>query len=234
MGKGPLHRENRGLGEAGFAVAEANTPVCSLGKFMADYAKAWDVVHAPLMKELGMPSVRPTNFARDPASRGLFTEVNAGIRKLDWCPERLTLLYHLFPFLAARNISISTPAGYARWVGDLRTTADAWVVSSDKPLFRNEDDHRRSIPASGFFGKVVVPDAVQLTYLIVESLYRRRDIGMASEPEGKLLYARTATRTQDNHLVGIAYVKNRFVSYRLFDPCKEHPDLMVMDVIILT
>ncbi len=213
---------------------ERDTPVCSLMKFMADHASAWDAVHAPLMKELGMPRVKPLRFAKGPASRGLFTDVNAGRRKLDWCPSGLTLNYHLFPFLAARGVEISIPDACEDWIRGQRSQQDAWLVSSEKGLFRNEDEHRRSIPASGFFSKVIALDAVQLTYLIVATVYRpHRKVAIASPPDGPLLYARTSTRDARSQVLGVAYVDRRFISFRLFDPCVECPDLMVMDAFVL-
>lgn len=202
---------------------------------MADYALAWDAVHAPLMKELDMPKVRPEKFAKNATSRSLLTDVNAGRRKLDWCPADMSLEYHLFPFFAQRKVEVVASPELESLFGRVRTQEDVWVVSSERGLYRNEEDHRRSIPASGFFDRLVVPDAVQLTYLVVMTLYRPHlKVAIASQPDGPLLFARTATCDYRGWVVGVAYMPGKSIQYRAFIPNLDHPELVVMDAFILT
>jgi hypothetical protein len=211
--------------------AEENTPVCSLNAFQARYMQDWHALYAPFLKELGVAEAKPGGFSQACTSRKLYTEVNQGVRRMDWCPGGLKILDHLYPFFLARNMDIAMSAILGTRLGQLQSQA-AWFVLSDR-VFRNDGEHREHASQSGFFEKLVLPDAVQMAFLVAAAVYRRKAVPFASRHVLDLTYARTSTRLPNGTLIAVAYVPERalrFIAVSEKDPPR---DLVTADAFVL-
>lgn len=164
----------------------------------------WHALYAPFLKELNVSETKPGGFSQACTSRQLYTEVNSGLRRMDWCPGGLKILEHLFPFFLARNMDISMPSILSVRLGQMQSQA-AWFVLSDR-VFRDDDEHQRHASQSGFFQKLILPDAVQMAFLVAAAVYRRKKVSFASTDVRRLVYARTSTRLPNGNVIAIAYV----------------------------
>jgi len=211
---------------------EPDTPVCSLNAFQIRYLRDWQSLHAPFLKELGLSEMQPQGLSRSPTSRQLYSEVNAGKRRLDWCPGGLRIFEHLYPFFLSRGLDIAVPSiVYPRLsalVGE-----EAWIVTSDR-VYSDENEHRQHVSQSGFLDKLILPTVPQLAFLVAATLYRFRQVPFAVAKDCQPRYARTSTRLSDDLAVGVAFVPTSGLIFASYPMNAESSGIVTTDAFVLT
>jgi len=208
--------------------AEDLTPVVAMNVFQARYLCDWKNLHAPFLRELGVTHAVPGKVSNAPTSRRLFTEVNGGLRRLDWCPPGIGLFDGLYPWFLSRKIDFFLPDDMAKELHNL-ISGDAWIVTSEK-CFRDDEERRQSVSESGIFGPK--PDVAQMAFLIAATVFRYRTVPFASPGVFDLRYVRTSTVLKDGRCVVMAFVSDRALVFAAFPIHYSAPNILVMDAFI--
>ncbi len=204
--------------------AEDCTPVQITSEaFIANYGFRWQQVYQPFFAEWNIPYSMPKPVTV-PESLDLLTQINAGKRRLDWCPKSVNVMHHLYPFFVSRSILFDCPDLTEDVLMGLQAGKDAWIVSAAERCYANEQEHREHVKQSGFYRQVLtVPNLVQILYLLALAEYRglkyaKKNIPFASQSMDKLMYARTNTQMpaddQSDRVFAVAYLPGKAVLVR--------------------
>ncbi|MFZ6014975.1 MAG: hypothetical protein ACOYUZ_01300 [Patescibacteria group bacterium] len=227
----------------GARAANENTPVqISSGVFILRYGFDWHRVYKPFLKEWGIPHGEPEP-ASVPESLNILSEVNAGERKLDWCPKGVNVLAHLYPLFISRGMVFDCPGFQERDLIEMQSREDAWIVSSTKRNFSSDQEHYAKVRESGFHRKALMRlDVVQILYLIALAQYRgecyiKQNIPFASPSKSELRFVRTTSYVKRGSY-GDCQICLAFVPFEAVFICsiadqRDRPDLLTMDAFIL-
>jgi hypothetical protein len=191
--------------------------------FIANYGFRWRQVYMPFFAEWNIPYTMPQAVSV-PESLDLLTQINAGKKRLDWCPREVNIMHHLYPFFASRGILFDCPDLSEKALMDLRSEADSWIVTSAERCYATEQEHHDHVKQSGFYRQILaVPNLVQILYLLALAEYRgtgfaKNNIPFASESMDKLMFARASTglclADQSESRLAVAYLPAKAVVVR--------------------
>lgn len=223
--------------------AEDCTPVQITSEaFIANYGFRWQQVYQPFFAEWNIPYSMPKPVTV-PESLDLLTQINAGKRKLDWCPGSVNIMSHLYPFFASRGILFDCPDLQEDDLERVKAGEDAWLVSSAERLFSNEQEHREHVKQSGFYRKALaVPNMVHVLYLLALAEYRgigyaAKNIPFASSSVTDLRFVRTGTKIADRFnrrlTICVSYVPRSAVIVKALADEDLQESIYTMDAFIL-